>query len=120
MDDMSDDGVTRHPGGPSAVASIAAKRLERSRAGLALAGAMPSEPEDLVGLQAVVVADPSADTLAAAPDIPAQPDGSDILRRLERATESNGIIGRLGEVMARITADDPATAAFWASLTRQE
>lgn len=44
------------------------------------------------------------------------PDGSDILRRLEHAIAGNEVIARLGEVMARITADDPATAAFWASL----
>lgn len=58
-------------------------------------------PADLTDLQA---------------ETPPPPDGSDVLRRLEHATAGNEVIARLGEVMARITADDPATAAFWASL----
>jgi hypothetical protein len=49
-------------------------------------------------------------------EISPSPGGSDILRRLEHATAGNEVIARLGEVMARITADDAATAAFWASL----
>jgi hypothetical protein len=99
INNVSDDGETGQPGGPPRVASIAAHRARRSHAA---PGPAPPRPADLADLQA---------------EIPPPPDGSDILRRLEHAAAAgNEVIARLGEVMARITADDPATAAFWASL----
>jgi len=101
MNNVSDDGDTGQPGGPPRVASIAAHRARRSHAGPATTDAAPPIPVNLADLQA---------------EVHPPPDGSDILRRLEDATAGNEVIARLGEVMARITADDPATAAFWASL----
>jgi hypothetical protein len=101
MNNVSDDGDTGQRGGPPRAASIAAHRARRSHAGPGPAEPAPPMPADL--------ADPQA-------EIPALPDGSDILRRLEQATAGNEVIARLGEVMARVTADDHATAAFWASL----
>lgn len=98
----------------SPVASIAAHRARRGHPGpcLSPAGPAPLDPADLQAVGA------GADTgsPATAPGEPTQVDGSDILRRLEHATASDGVIARLGEIMASITADDPATAAFWASL----
>lgn len=98
---MSDDLDTGQPGGPPRVASIAAHRTGRGRAGPGPADPASPMPADLADLR--IEFSPS-------------PDSSDILRRLEHAAAGNEVIARLGEVMARITADDPATAAFWASL----
>ena len=101
MNNVSDDGDTGQPGGPPRVASVAAHRARRSRARPGPADPAPPMHADLAALR---------------PEIRPSPDGSDILRRLEHAAAGNEVIARLGEVMARITADDPATAAFWASL----
>ena len=101
MDNVSDDGDTGPPGGPPQVAPIAPRRARRSHAGPGPADPAPPVPADLADLQA---------------EFPTPPGGSDILRRLEHAIAGNEVIARLGEVMARITADDPVTAAFWASL----
>ena len=100
MNNVSDDGDTGQPGGPPRVASIAAHRARRSQAGPSAADPAPPRSADLTDLQAKIP----------------PPDDSDILRRIEHAAAGNEVIARLGEVMARITADDPATAAFWASL----
>jgi hypothetical protein len=101
MNNVSDDGDTGQPGGPPRVASIAAHRARRSYPGPGPADPASPMPADLGDLQA---------------EIRPSPDGSDVLRRLEHANAGSEVIARLGEVMARITADDPATAAFWASL----
>jgi len=101
MNNVSDDSDTGQPGGPPHVASIAAHRARRSHAGPGPADPAPPTPADL------------ADLL---PETAPLPDGSDILSRLEHAAAGDEVIARLGEVMARITAGDPATAAFWASL----
>jgi hypothetical protein len=101
MSNVSDDGDAGQRGGLPRVASIAAHRARRSRPGPGPADPAPPMPADLADLQA---------------EISPPPDASDILRRLEHAAAGNEVIARLGEVMARITADDPATAAFWASL----
>jgi hypothetical protein len=101
MNNVSDDGDARQPGGPPRVASVAAHRARRSHAGSGPADPAPPTFADLADLHA---------------EIPPPPDSSDILRRLEHATAGNEVIARLGEIMARLTADDPATAAFWASL----
>jgi hypothetical protein len=115
MNNVSDDGDTGQASGPPQVASIAAHRVGRRHAGPGPADPAPPMPADLAYLQAELT-----DLDATAPEIPPPPDGSDILRRLDHATAGNGVIARLGEVMARITADDPATAAFWASLAGYE
>ena len=105
MNNVSDDGDTRQPGGAPQVASIAAHRARRNHAGAGPADPASPIPADPADLQA---------------ELPAPPDGSDILRRLEHAAAGDEVIARLGEVMARITADDPATAAFWASLADRQ
>jgi hypothetical protein len=109
--------VSDEPGSPAPVASIAAHRARRRRPrlGPSPVGPAPLGPADRADLQAVLT-DPDTGSPATAPEEPPQADGSDILRRLEHATASDGVIARLGEIMASITADDPATAAFWASL----
>jgi hypothetical protein len=108
MSNVSDDGDTGQPGGPKQVASIAAHRARRRHAN-------PGPADPTLPKPAVFAA--LTDLGTAALEFPLPPDGSDVLRRLEQATADNGVIALLGEVMARITADDPATAAFWASLT---
>lgn len=111
MDNVSDDDDTGQPGGPPRVASITAHRARRSHAGPGPADPAPPMAADLADFQAGIT-----DLDVTAAEISRPPDGSDILRRLDHATAGNGVIARLGEVMARVTADDPATAAFWASL----
>ena len=115
MDNVSDDDDTGQPGGPPRVASIAAHRARRSHADPGPADPAPPMAADLADFQAGIT-----DLDVTAAEISRPPDGSDILRRLDHATAGNGVIARLGEVMARVTADDPATAAFWASLASHQ
>jgi hypothetical protein len=105
---VSDDSDAREPGGTPPVASIAAERARRRHPAPGPPGPAGPVPADL--------AERDTGALATAPQIAPQPDSSDVLRRLEHAAAGDGVIARLGEIMARITADDPATAAFWASL----
>jgi hypothetical protein len=103
---VSDDSSGTEAGGIPDVVSLAARQVRRRRADFARAGAA-AELADLVALETV---------LAEADALIADTDDSDVTHILRRAAAKDQALARLGDVMARITADDQAASAAWRSL----
>lgn len=105
---VTDDSASEPPSAD--VASLAAHYFARAREQAARAGA----PAELVAdVAAIGELTAQIDALRASPPPAPEADGSDIIRRYERAAETQELTAQLADVMVRVTADEPDAADVW-------